>query len=197
MYSYNIQTMNHLHHTNHHASTLGEMQRLIAGLAVSITEIKAAQGSPISFASLEESVTTLKTKMDSLATLEVRVEQQERKVSNVENRLGFLESREPKIPPSLENSLQLKLEHYLTKCVKERIDMLNVPLLKVQLEEKITNLVDQMKTLSKPTDPDSPLIPSQPELPLTTAETSPVIPENSDDIDISFIKRRPTNKKTK
>jgi hypothetical protein len=188
--------MNHLHHTNYHASTLGEMQRIIAGLSASIAELKATQCSPISFASLEEALGALKTKVASLAALESRVVGQDSKIISIENRLGFLESREPKMPANLENALQLKLEHYMTKCVKERIDMLNIPLMKVQLEEKIASLAEQVQKPAPPSPPPIAPLPPQSSDSVTDAPTE-ALSEPADDIDISFIKRRQNNKKPK
>lgn len=187
--------MNHLHHTNYHASTLSEIQRTVYLLQASVSEIKGVQNSPINVANLEGLVNTLKSKVD---TLSANMAQYDAKFINVENRIAFLESRDPKLPPNLESSLQLKLEHYMTKCVKERIDMLNIPGMKVQLEEKISNLANQLQTLTtlpapQPTPPAPQPTPSAPQLP----EIDSIINESTDapeDIDISFKTRRQVRK---
>jgi hypothetical protein len=170
--------MNHLHHTNYHASTLSEMQRSISLLSASVQELKSAQNSPVNVANLEGLINTLKSKVDilsaNMSVLEGRIPQHDSKIGNVESRLSFLESREPKLPPNLESALQLKLEHYMTKCVKERIDMLNIPGLKVQLEEKIAALTSQVQTLAVTPAPPPPV--SAPLLPLPLPTSAPLLP---------------------
>jgi hypothetical protein len=200
--------MNHLHYTNYHASTLSEIQRTIQILTENLKELQVAQNSPINISNLEGLVNSLKTKVDTLSAnlsvLEGRVIQHDSKLSNIESRISFVESRDPKLPPSLESSLQLKLEHYLTKCVKERIDMLNIPGLKVQLEEKISNLSNQVQSMAftpPPTSPvpppTSPVHPPTSSVPLTTSEIETIVSDplsSNEDIDISFKTRRQLRK---